>query len=166
MEVDKEGIIYVINFDGLGDAWYSIPVLRYLSKITEKKVYVYSCCKPLNPILKRFDFINLIENVYAKDKYTVVVELKKATVIFLLNLAREVSPIYIMPKEIIEGATYKRVTLGYQAGVGIDLLKKLTFDLRYEGSLNQFGDEITILGETFPLDDRTGAIIFHVGYIF
>ena len=63
MEVDKDVIIYVINFDGLGDAWYSIPVLRYLSKITEKKVYVYSCCKTLNPILKRFDFINLIENV-------------------------------------------------------------------------------------------------------
>jgi len=53
------------------------------------------------------------------------------------------------PKEIIEGATYKRATFGYQAGVGIDLLKRLTFDLRYEGNLNQFGDEIEIANRVF-----------------
>jgi opacity protein-like surface antigen len=70
------------------------------------------------------------------------------------------------PKEIIEGATYKRVTFGYQAGVGIDLLKRLTLDLRYEGNLNQFGDEIEIANQTFTLDDRTGAILIHVGLIF
>jgi opacity protein-like surface antigen len=70
------------------------------------------------------------------------------------------------PKEIIEGATYKRVTFGYQAGVGIDLLKRLTLDLRYEGNLNQFGDEIEIADQTFTLDDRTGAILIHVGLIF
>lgn len=70
------------------------------------------------------------------------------------------------PKEIIDGATYKRATFGYQAGVGIDLFKKLTLDVRYEGNLNQFGDEITIMGETFQLDDRTGALLLHVGLIF
>ncbi|MDF1559321.1 MAG: porin family protein [Bacteroidales bacterium] len=70
------------------------------------------------------------------------------------------------PKEIIDGATYKRATFGYQAGVGIDLFKKLTLDVRYEGNLNQFGDEITIMGETFQLDDRTGAMLLHVGLIF
>jgi opacity protein-like surface antigen len=70
------------------------------------------------------------------------------------------------PKEIIDGATYKRATFGYQAGVGVDLLKKLTLDLRYEGNLNQFGNEITIGGQTFTLDDRTGALLVHVGLIF
>ena len=70
------------------------------------------------------------------------------------------------PKEILDGATYKRATFGYQAGLGVDLLKKLTIDLRYEGSLNQFGDKITIGGETFTLDDRTGSLILHVGVIF
>ena len=70
------------------------------------------------------------------------------------------------PSDIIDGATYKGATFGYQAGVGFDLLKKLTFDIRYEGNLNQFGDEITIGGETFTLDDRTGALLLHVGLIF
>jgi hypothetical protein len=70
------------------------------------------------------------------------------------------------PSDIIDGATYKGATFGYQAGIGFDLLKKLTFDIRYEGNLNQFGDEITIGGETFTLDDRTGALLLHVGLIF
>jgi len=70
------------------------------------------------------------------------------------------------PKDIIDGATYKGATFGYQAGVGFDLFNKLTFDIRYEGNLNQFGDEITIAGETFTLDDRTGALLLHVGLIF
>jgi hypothetical protein len=70
------------------------------------------------------------------------------------------------PKDIIDGATYKGATFGYQAGVGFDLFNKLTFDIRYEGNLNQFGDEITIGGETFTLDDRTGALLLHVGLIF
>lgn len=69
-------------------------------------------------------------------------------------------------KEVIEGATYKRATFGYQAGLGVDLFKRLTVDVRYEGNLNQFGDQITIAGETFTLDDRTGALLLQVGLIF
>ncbi|MDX9729367.1 MAG: porin family protein [Bacteroidales bacterium] len=83
-----------------------------------------------------------------------------------LNAGPAASVMISDPKEIIEGATYKRATFGYQAGVGFDLLKRLTFDLRYEGNLNQFGDEIEIGGETFTLDDRTGAILVQVGLIF
>lgn len=83
-----------------------------------------------------------------------------------LNAGPAASVMISDPKEIIQGATYKKATFGYQAGVGLDLFKKLTFDLRYEGNLNQFGDEITIGGQTFTLDDRTGALIVHVGYIF
>jgi hypothetical protein len=70
------------------------------------------------------------------------------------------------PKEIIDGATYKKATFGYQAGLGLDLFKKLTFDIRYEGNLNQFGDKITIADQTFILDDRTGALLVHVGLMF
>ena len=83
-----------------------------------------------------------------------------------LNAGPAASVMITDPKEIIEGATYKRATFGYQAGVGIDLLKRLTFDLRYEGNLNQFGDEIEIGDQTFNLDDRTGAILVHVGLMF
>jgi len=83
-----------------------------------------------------------------------------------INAGPAASVMITEPKEIIEGATYKRATFGYQAGIGVDLFKKLTVDLRYEGNLNQFGDEITVLGETFTLDDRTGALLVQVGLIF
>ena len=83
-----------------------------------------------------------------------------------LNAGPAASVMITDPKEIIEGATYKRATFGYQAGIGFDLLKRLTFDLRYEGNLNQFGDEIEIGDQTFNLDDRTGAILVQVGMMF
>jgi len=83
-----------------------------------------------------------------------------------INAGPAASVMITDPKEIIEGATYKRATFGYQAGLGFDLFKRLTFDVRYEGNLNQFGDEIVIGGETFTLDDRTGALLVQVGLIF
>jgi len=85
---------------------------------------------------------------------------------FRLNAGPAAAILITDPKEIIEGATYKKATFGYQAGVGIDVLKRLTFDIRYEGNLNQFGDKITIAGQDFTLDDRTGALLVHVGLIF
>lgn len=83
-----------------------------------------------------------------------------------LNAGPAASVMISDPKDIIDGATYKKATFGYQAGIGIDLLKKLTLDLKYEGNLNQFGNEIVIGGETFILDDRTGALLLQVGLIF
>lgn len=83
-----------------------------------------------------------------------------------LNAGPAASVMISDPKEIIEGATYKKATFGYQAGLGFDLFKKLTVDLRYEGNLNQFGDQIVIGGETFVLDDHTGALLVQVGFMF
>lgn len=65
----------------------------------------------------------------------------------------------------IEGL-YKSATFGYQAGVGVDILKKITIDVRYEGGLNNFGDEIEVGGETFTLDGRTNAIVLSAGIMF
>ncbi|MBM3420638.1 MAG: PorT family protein [Bacteroidetes bacterium] len=74
------------------------------------------------------------------------------------------------PKELFDTqnyeSLYKSATFGYQAGVGVDLFKKLTLDLRYEGNLNQFGNELTVGGETFQLDQRSTAILMSVGLIF
>ncbi len=50
------------------------------------------------------------------------------------------------PKELIDDAsfksTYAKMSIGYQAGVGLDILKKLTIDLRYEGSLKKYQTQI------------------------
>ena len=61
---------------------------------------------------------------------------------------------------------YKQATFGYQAGIGIDILGKLTLDARYEGGLNNFGDEIVVDGQTFQLDGRSSAFLFSLGIMF
>ena len=71
------------------------------------------------------------------------------------------------PEELTDvKATYNKATFGYQAGVGFDLLKRLTFDIRYEGNLSKFGEEVVIKGETFTFDDRSSSLIMHIGFMF
>jgi len=62
---------------------------------------------------------------------------------------------------------YSRMTFGYQAGIGLDLLKKLTIDLRYEGSLKKYQNKIeNLVGTSVALDDRPNAFLLSIGYMF
>lgn len=75
------------------------------------------------------------------------------------------------PKDLIADTNYKsmfsRMTVGYQAGVGLDVLKFLTIDLRYEGSLKKYQNQIQNLTKTtVNLDDRPNAFLFSVGLMF
>ncbi len=57
-------------------------------------------------------------------------------------------------------------TWGFQAGIGLDLFKKLSVDARYEGSLSRFGEAITIAGADYDLDARPTSWIISLGYWF
>ncbi len=57
-------------------------------------------------------------------------------------------------------------TWGFQAGIGVDLFKKLAIDVRYEGTLSRFGESLEIAGTSYPLDARPASWIFSVGYWF
>ncbi len=58
------------------------------------------------------------------------------------------------------------LTWGFQAGIGVDLFKKLAIDARYEGSLSQYGDSFTVGGMDHTLDARPSQWIVTVGYWF
>lgn len=58
------------------------------------------------------------------------------------------------------------MTWGFQAGIGIDLFKKLTLDARYEGSLSQLGESLTIGESEFALDARPSVWLISLGYWF
>jgi opacity protein-like surface antigen len=58
------------------------------------------------------------------------------------------------------------LTWGFQAGVGVDLLKKLSIDARYEGSLSKLGETLTIGNADFELDARPRQWIISLGYWF
>jgi hypothetical protein len=75
------------------------------------------------------------------------------------------------PKDIINHPDYKnnynKMTIGYQAGVGFDMFNFLTFDLRYEGSLRKYQNQIqNLAGTKFNLDDRPNAFVFSLGLMF
>ena len=57
-------------------------------------------------------------------------------------------------------------TFGGQVGVGIDILKKLTLDLRYEFPLSKLGDQVTIGDNTFNTDQRQTQVIASIGWMF
>jgi Outer membrane protein beta-barrel domain len=75
------------------------------------------------------------------------------------------------PKAIITNPDYKnnynKMTIGYQAGLGFDLLNILTFDVRYEGNLKKYQNQIqNLTGTKVNLDDRPNAFLFSVGLMF
>ena len=62
---------------------------------------------------------------------------------------------------------YKGAVWGFQAGIGVDLLKKLTLDARYAGGLGEkFGDAVTIGGQNFQLDYGQKSFLLSVGLMF
>ncbi len=74
------------------------------------------------------------------------------------------------PKDLINDpdfkAMYNDLTFGYQAGIGVDIVKRITLDLRYEGSLQKYQTKIDAGGEKISLDDRPNAFLLSVGIMF
>jgi hypothetical protein len=84
-----------------------------------------------------------------------------------LNAGPAASLLINSPKGLITNPDYKnnynRLTFGYQAGIGLDVLF-LTFDIRYEGSLIKYQNQIqNLTGSKYNLDDRPNAFLFSVG---
>jgi opacity protein-like surface antigen len=110
-------------------------------------------------------FNEVLDQKFTKLNIPVMVGFKVA---FLrLQAGPAASILFTDPKELTDvKATYNKATFGYQAGLGFDLFKKLTVDVRYEGNLSKFGEEVEISGETFAFDDRSSSLILHVGFMF
>lgn len=69
-------------------------------------------------------------------------------------------------KEILQVETqsgFKNAVFGYQAGIGLDIFKFATFDIKYEGNLSKFGDTMVIGGVPRQLDARNPMWIFSLG---
>jgi len=58
------------------------------------------------------------------------------------------------------------LTWGFQAGVGVDLFKKLAIDLRYEGALTKYGESFTVNGTSHNFDARPVQYIVTLGWWF
>lgn len=88
-----------------------------------------------------------------------------------LNAGPSASLLINSPKDLIDSPEFKgmysKMTVGYQAGLGVDLLKTLTFDIRYEGSLKKYQNRIkNLAGTSVNLDDRANAFVLSLGLFF
>ncbi len=88
-----------------------------------------------------------------------------------LNAGPSGSLLINSPKAILSDPDFKnnysKMTIGYQAGLGFDLFNRLTFDIRYEGSLKKYQNQIqNLAGTKVNLDDRPNAFLFSVGLMF
>jgi hypothetical protein len=61
---------------------------------------------------------------------------------------------------------YKSATWGYQAGLGIDLFKKLTIDARYAGGFGKQESTTTIGGQSFTFTNAPPSILLSLGFMF
>lgn len=53
-----------------------------------------------------------------------------------------------------------------QVGAGLDILKKVTIDLRYEFGLSKLGDEVNVGNNSFKTDQRANSFIASIGWMF
>jgi hypothetical protein len=65
----------------------------------------------------------------------------------------------------LESASQK-ITIGFQAGLGLDFLKKFTLDARYEGGMSELSDKIKVGGTTYPFDSRSSKFLLSLGFFF
>ncbi|HCY00571.1 MAG TPA: hypothetical protein DG754_10570 [Bacteroidales bacterium] len=63
-------------------------------------------------------------------------------------------------------SNFKNATFGYQIGVGLDILKFATLDVRYEGNLSKLGDGVNIADKPYQFDQRNPQWIFSLGIFF
>ncbi len=59
--------------------------------------------------------------------------------------------------------SYNDSTVGYQVGIGIDI-SSMIIDLKYEGNLSSFGNDLQLFGQTFQTDQRNRLLTLSVGF--
>ncbi len=56
--------------------------------------------------------------------------------------------------------------IGYQAGLGFDITKKISLDARYEGNFSTFGNSVQVFGQERAIDTGDPQILLSLGYSF
>jgi hypothetical protein len=146
-----------VRFSLLG--FYIEPELLFASRTDEYKVTDVNV--PASEIIKKLQFNQL--------DLPIMLGVKLGPL--RLNAGPSARLLINSPKDLIDNpdfkAMYSSLTFGYQAGLGVDIIKRITIDLRYEGSLQKYQTQIqNLAGDKFKLDDRPNAFLLSVGIMF
>ncbi|WNJ16697.1 outer membrane beta-barrel protein [Pontibacter sp. G13] len=118
------------------------------------------------------DIVNSGDEVVTERRFGLEVPINAGIKLGPLRL--QAGPVYRMtlssPTEVANLVAMKRnfadATVGLQAGVGLDLGKKIVLDLKYEANLSSVTDEITVFGSTHQLSDHGGQLVGALGIAF
>jgi hypothetical protein len=80
---------------------------------------------------------------------------------FLVNAKQSASDLAKDPN--FSKDNFNSSSIGYQAGVGIDLMK-LSLDLRYDGNFGSLGNEVNIAGQSFDYSTRASMWQVSLGF--
>jgi hypothetical protein len=146
-----------VRFSMLG--FYVQPELLFASRTDEYSVA--DADNPASEIIKKQQFNEL--------DLPIMLGLKVGPI--RLNAGPSARLLINSPKDLIDDpdfkAMYHGLTFGYQAGLGVDIIKRITLDLRYEGSLQKYQTQIqNLAGDKFNLDDRPNAFLLSIGIMF
>jgi hypothetical protein len=146
-----------VRFSMLG--FYVQPELLFASRTDEYSVA--DATTPASEIIKKQKFNQL--------DLPIMLGMKVGPV--RLNAGPSARLLINSPKDLIDDpdfdAMYHGLTFGYQAGLGVDIVKRITLDLRYEGSLQKYQTQIkNLAGDKFNLDDRPNAFLLSLGIMF
>jgi hypothetical protein len=146
-----------VRFSLLG--FYIQPELLFASRTDEYKVTDLD--SPASEIIKKQHFNQIDIPIMLGAKLGPV----------RLNAGPSARLLINSPKDLIDDPDFKgmynNLTFGYQAGLGVDIIKRITVDLRYEGSLQKYQTQIqNLAGDKFKLDDRPNAFLLSVGIMF
>lgn len=147
-----------LRFSMMG--FYIQPEFLFASRTDEYKVTDLDM--PANEIIKKQKFNRVDIPVMLGGKFGPI----------RINAGPSARLLIESPGDLIENdpdykAMYQGLTFGYQAGLGFDIVKRLTLDLRYEGSLQKYQTQIkNLAGEKVNLDDRPNAFLLSIGFMF
>jgi hypothetical protein len=80
---------------------------------------------------------------------------------FLMGAKQDASSLARDPN--FSKSNFDKSTVGFQAGVGVDLLK-LSLDLRYDGSFGSIGKPVTVGGQSFDNSTRASMWQLSLGF--
>lgn len=138
---------------------YVQPELLFTSTGGEVEVTEYSTGNPITTIENQeFNKIDIPIMVGYKIG---PLRLQAGPIASIVISSKSVLEDYSNYEEEFNGATW-----GYQAGLGLDIGKKLTIDVKYEGSLSKLADGVNIGSQSFDFDSRSSQMVFSLGYFF
>ena len=119
---------YEVSKDGLTYTFYLRQGVKFHNGQEMTAEDVVASIDPARKVSYDLSGIDQIDTMAAKDKYTVVIGLKKVSSIFLFRLATEICPVAIMPKQVIDGVAARDLKDDQLIGTGPFKMKEWVRD--------------------------------------